>query len=191
MLPLIVVAATLASPPACQEISLPETAHWDGHSYPLAEGVQLRFGHDESLNSDADDGQRAMLFKTEGGATKRMYYSSGARDSSAMRPSFFSHCGPHQLLILAEISNEYSWGFRVFAFDGTTLRDLGEIPIAATGEHGPESAIPSVKLTPHDSVVSLTFSLASVYKHPGERSEQKLAGKDVRYQIGATSIAEK
>jgi hypothetical protein len=190
MLSLLALAATLESAPACQELHPPETANWDGHSYPLAEGVQLRFGHDESLDTEADNGQRAMLYITERGVARRTYYSAGARDSSAMRPSFFGHCGPHTLLILAEISNEYSWGFRVFAYDGTTLRDLGEIPIAVKGDLDLESAIPFVKLSPHDQVIDLTFT-TDVYKHPGERIQKQLAAKDIRYQIGTTSIAEK
>jgi hypothetical protein len=85
-----------------------------------------------------------MLYASDGGVLRRTYYSSGALDSSAMDATFFSHCGPHELLILADAGNEYAWGFRVFAYDGKTLRDLGEIPIAVMGDSNMESA-PNVR----------------------------------------------
>ena len=56
------------------------------------------------------------------------------------------------------------------------------------GELTMESAIPFVKLTAHGQVIDLTFTATDVFKDPGSTSEQKLAAKDVRYQIGATSI---
>lgn len=188
ILPLL-AAAALTQAPVCQEIKLPETPTSDGAKYALAEGVQLVFGRDQSLNSETDYGQRAMLYVTEGGVTRRTYYSSGAEDSAAMTPSFFSHCGPHELLILADIGNEEAWGFRVFAYDGKSLRDLGEIPIAAKGEPV-ESAITFVKLTPHDQVIDVTFT-TDVIKDPGGRTEQPLAAKDARYEIGPASIRAK
>lgn len=191
MLSFLAAAVILNSAQACQELHPQEIATADGHTYPLAEGVQLVFGRDVSLDTESDYGQRAMLYKTERGVARRTYYSSGAEDSSAMRPNFFGHCGPHELLILADIGNEYAWGFRVFAYDGKQLRDLGEIPIAVWGELDLESAIPLVKLTPHDQVIDLTFTTDTVVKDPGSKSQHELAAKDVRYQIGTTSIRAK
>lgn len=191
MLPLLAAAALLDSASACQELHLPETPTVDGAKYALAEGVQLVFGRDESLDTESDYGQRAMLYTSEGGVARRTYYSSGARDSAAMEPNFFGHCGAHELLILADVGNESAWGFRIFVYDGKTLRDLGEIPIAVMGELTMESAIPFVKLTVHGQVIDLTFTTTDVLKDPGSASEQKLAAKDVRYQIGATSIRAK
>jgi hypothetical protein len=105
-----------------------------------------------------------------------------------MEPTFFGHCGPHQLLILADVGNESAWGFRVFAYDGKTLRDLGEIPIAVKGDQGPEeSAVPFVKLTPQAQVIDLTFT-TDVIMDPGGRSERPVAASAVRYQIGPTSL---
>ena len=187
MLPFLAAAAILASAPACQELHPRETPTADGATYALAEGVQLVFGRDKSLDTESDYGQRAMLYTAERGALRRTYYSSGAEDSSAMTPTFFGDCGPHELLILADVGNESAWGFRVFAYDGKQLRDLGEIPIAVMGDANMESAIPFVKLTPHDQVIDLTFT-ADVVKDPESRSEQPLAAKDVRYEIGSTSI---
>lgn len=186
----LVAAAVLDSAPACQVLHPQETPTADGHTYALAEGVQLVFGRDASLDTESDYGQRAMLYTSEHGIVRRTYYSSGAGDSSAMSPTFFGHCGPHELLILADVGNEYAWGFRVFAYDGKTLRDLGEIPIAVRGDPDFESAIPHVKLTPHDQVIDLTFT-TDVFKDPGSRSQRPLAAKDVRYQIGATSLRAK
>jgi hypothetical protein len=190
LLPFLAAAAILDSAPACQELHPRETPTADGATYALAEGVQLVFGRDESLDTESDYGQRAMLYTSERGAVRRTYYSSGSRDSSAMEPNFFGHCGPHELLILADVGNEFAWGFRVFAYDGKTLRDLGEIPIAVMGELTMESAIPFVKLTPHDQAIDLTFT-TDVFKDPGSQSEQPLAASDVRYQIGSTSIRAK
>jgi hypothetical protein len=190
MLPFLAAAEILASAPACQELHPPETTTAAGQGYALAEGVRLVLGRDASLDTESDYGQRAMLYTSERGVVQRTYYSSGAQDSSAMTPTFFGHCGPHELLILADVGNEYSWGFRVFAYDGKKLRDLGEIPIAVKGDPDMESAIPFVKLTPHDAVIDLTFT-ANVIKHPGSQFPQPLAARDVRYQIGATSIRAK
>lgn len=187
MLPLLIAAAILESAPACQKLNPPQTPTDDGATYALAEGAQLVFGRDESLDTESDYGQRAMLYTSEHGVAQRTYYSSGAMDSSAMKPTFFGDCGPHKLLILADVGNEYAWGFRVFAYDGKTLRDLGEIPIAVRGELNIESSTPFVKLTPHDQAIDLTFT-TDVIKDPGTQSEHPLAAKDVRYQIGATSL---
>ncbi|WP_129642292.1 hypothetical protein [Peristeroidobacter agariperforans] len=107
-----------------------------------------------------------------------------------MTPTFFGDCGRHELLILADVGNESAWGFRVFAYDGKVLRDLGEIPIAVWGDGNMESAIPFVKLAPHDEVIDLTFT-TDVIKDPESRSQQPLAAKDARYQIGLTSIRAK
>ena len=49
MLPLLAVAL-LDSVSACQELHLPETSTVAGAKYALAEGVQLVFGRDESLD---------------------------------------------------------------------------------------------------------------------------------------------
>lgn len=190
MLPFLAAAAILDSAPVCQELHLRETPTADGAVYVLAEGVQLVFGRDESLDTESDYGQRAMLYTTERGVVRRTYYSSGALDSSAMEPTFFGHCGPHELLILADVGNEFAWGFRVFTYDSKTLHDLGEIPIAVMGDSNMESATPFVKLTPHDQVIDLTFT-TDVFKDPGSKSEQPLAAKDVRYEIGPTSIRAK
>jgi hypothetical protein len=156
----------------------------------LAEGVQLVFGRDESLDTESDYGQRAMLYTSERGVVRRTYYSSGALDAYAMTPTFFGDCGPHDLLILADVGSESTFGFRVFAYDGKTLRDLGEIPIAVRGAGNMESAIPFVKLTPHDEVIDLTFT-TDVIKDPESRSQRPLAAKDARYQIGLTSTRAK
>jgi len=189
MLPFL-AAAILNSAPACQELHPQETPTADGSTYALAEGVQLVFGRDESVDTETDYGQRAMLYMSERGVVRRTYYSAGARDSSAMTPTFFVHCGPHELLILADVGSEYSWGFRVFAYEGKQLRDLGEIPIAVREDIYLQSAIPFVKLTPHDQAIDLTFT-TDVYKDPGGLSQQQLAAKDVRYEIGTTSVREK
>jgi hypothetical protein len=95
-----------------------------------------------------------------------------------------------ELLILADIGNEHSWGFRVFAFDGKQLRDLGTVPIAVKGELNLQSPMPFVKLTPHEQTIDLTFTTDG-FKHPGERSQRPLAAKEVRYEIGTTSIRAK
>lgn len=189
LLPLL-TAAILDGAPRCQELHPPETTTADGARYVLAEGLELVFGRDASLDTASDYGQRAMLYVTEGGAARRTYYSSGARDSAAMMPTFFGNCGPHELLILADVGNESAWGFRVFARDGEALRDLGEIPIAVRQEGNLESAIPFVTLTPHDQVIDLTFT-TDVIENPGARSERPVAARDVSYQIGARSIREK
>lgn len=187
MLPWLAAAALLESTSACQTLHPPRTAAADGARYALAHGVQLVFGRDESLDSASDYGQRAMLYTSMSGQSQRTYYSSGALDSAAMAPTFFGNCGPHELLILAEVGSEYAWGFRVFAYDGKTLRDLGEIPIAVRGELTLESAMPFVKLTPHAQLIELTFT-TDVIKDPGGQSERPLAAKEINYQIGATSI---
>lgn len=190
MLTLLAAAAILNNTAGCQEIHPRQTPTADGATYALTEGVQLVFGRDRSLDTASDYGQRAMLYASEDGVLRRTYVSAGAQDSSAMQPTFFGRCGPHELLILADIGNEYSWGFRVFAFDGRQLRDLGLVPIAVKGELDLESPIPFVKLTPHEQVVDLTFT-TDVFKNPGERSQQPLAAKDARYEIGTTSIRAK
>lgn len=183
-------AALLGGTPSCQELHPQETPTADGATYALAEGVQLVFGRDQSLDTQSDYGQRAMLYTSERGALQRTYYSSGAEDSSAMTPSFFGDCGPHELLILADVGNESAWGFRVFAYDGKTVRDLGEIPIAVRGDGNSESAIPFVTLTAHEEVVDLTFT-TDVITNPESRSERPLAAKEARYEIGRTSIRAK
>lgn len=190
LLPLLAVAASLDSAAGCQEIDPQQTPTANGATYALANGVQLVFGRDRSLDTETDYGQRAMLYSSEGGVLRRTYFSAGALDSSAMQPTFFAHCGPHELLILADIGNEYSWGFRVFASDGKQLRDLGTVPIAVKGELSLESPIPFVKLTPHEQTIDLTFTM-DVFKDPGERSQRPLAAKDARYEIGTTSIRAK
>jgi len=190
LLPFLAATASLDSAPPCQELRLPRTPTADGATYALAEGVQLVFGHDGALDTESDYGQRAMLYTSGRGVVRRTYYSAGAGDSYAMQPTFFGHCGPHELLILADIGTEYSWGFRVFAYDGRHLRDLGEIPIAVKGDIDLESPIPFVKLTPHDQMIELTFTM-DVFKDPGERSQHALAAKDVRYEIGAASVRAK
>lgn len=190
MLTLIAAAATLATASACAELRPPEITTEMGQAYILAEGVQLVLGRDAALDTKSDYGQRAMLYTSERGVLQRTYYSSGALDSSAMKPTFFGQCGPHQLLILADVGNEFSWGFRVFAYDGRKLRDLGEIPIAVKGDPDMESAIPFVKLTPHDQVIDLTFT-TNVFKNPGSQSPQPLAASDVRYQVGSRSVRAK
>ena len=190
MLPFLAAAAILDSAPACQELHPQEMTTAAGQTYALSEGVQLVFGRDDSLDTESDNGQRAMLYTSERGVVRRTYYSSGAEDSSAMTPSFFGDCGPHELLILADVGSEFSFGFRVFAYDGKQLRDLGEIPIAVRDDIYLQSAIPFVKLTPHDQVIDLTFT-TDVFKDPGLRSQQPLAAKDVRYQIGSISIRAK
>jgi hypothetical protein len=117
----LAAAAIPDSAAACQEIHPRETPTTDGATYALAEGVQLVFGWDQSLDTDSDYGQRAMLYTSEGGVLRRTYFSAGALDSSAMQPTFFGRCGSHELLILADIGNEYSWGLRVFALCSRTL----------------------------------------------------------------------
>lgn len=189
MLLSFVAAATLQGAPACQEIHLQETPTADGAMYALAEDVQLVFGRDETLDSETDSGPRAMLYRSEGGVFRRTYFSAGSKDSGAMTPSFFGHCGPHELLILADIGRESAWGFRVFAYDGKTLRDLGEIPIAVMIEANEQSAIPYVKLTPHDQMIDVTFT-TDVIQDPGSRT-QRPASKDISYRIGLTSIQAK
>jgi hypothetical protein len=190
MLFFLAAAAVVSSTPACQELHPQETPTADGARYALAEDVELVFGRDVSLDTESDYGQRAMLYTSERGVARRTYYSLGAEDSSAMTPTFFGNCGPHELLILADVGNEFSWGFRVFAYDGKTLRDLGEIPIAVRGELDYESPIPFVKLTPHDQAIDLTFT-TDVFKDPGSESPQPLAAKDARYQIGVAAIRAK
>jgi hypothetical protein len=190
LLPFLAAAAILDNAQACQEIHPRETPTADGATYALAEGVQLVFGWDRSLDTESDYGQRAMLYISERGVVLRTYYSSGSRDSYGMQPTFFGHCGPHELLILTDIGTEYSWGFRVFAYNGKQLRDLGEVPIAVKGDLDLESPLPFVKLTPHDQTIDLTFT-TDVFKNPGERTQQPLAAKDARYEIGTTSIRAK
>jgi len=189
LLPLL-AAAVLDGAPACQELHLQAAATADGARYTLAEGVQLVFGRDESLDTETDYGQRAMLYRSEGGVARRTYFSSGAEDSSAMTPSFFGRCGPHELLILADIGNESAWGFRVYAYDGKTLRDLGVVPIAVWGDVNMESAIPFVNLTPREGAIDLTFT-TDVVQDPESKSQRPVAAKDVLYQIGPTSIRAK
>lgn len=190
MLSFLAATAILSSVPACQELHPQATPTADGATYALAEDVRLAFGRDESLDTQSDYGQRAMLYTSERGVARRTYYSSGVEDGSAMTPTFFGDCGPHELLILADVGNESAWGFRVFAYDGKVLRDLGEIPIAVWGDGNMESAIPFLKLAPHDEVIDLTFT-TDVIKDPESRSQQPLAAKDARYQIGLTSIRAK
>lgn len=158
--------------------------------YALAEGVQLVIGRDQLLDTESDYGQRAMLYISESGVARRTYYSAGSRDSYGMQPTFYSHCGPHELLILADIGSEYSWGFRVFAYDGQQLRDLGAVPIAVQGELDMESPLPFMKLTPHAQSIDLTFT-TDVFKHPGEQAQHSVAAKDARYEIGKTSVRAK
>jgi hypothetical protein len=190
LLPFLAVAAILDSASACQQLHPAETRTADGSTYVLAEGVQLVFGRDGSLDTESDYGQRAMLYISERGVAQRTYYSAGSRDSYGMQPTFFGHCGPHELLILADIGTEYSWGFRVFAYNGKQLRDLGEVPIAVKGDLDLESPLSVVKLTPHDQTIDLTFT-TDVFKNPGERTQHPLAAKDARYEIGTTSIRAK
>ena len=187
---LLAAATILAGASACEEMRPREIMSHVGQGYVLDEGIQLVFGRDASLDTEYDYGQRAMLYVSQRGESQRTYYSSGAGDSSAMKPSFFGQCGPHRLLILAEVGNEFSWGFRVFAYDGKSLRDLGEIPIAVQGDPDMESAIPFVQFTPHDKVVDLTFT-TSVLKDPGSQFPQALPAGSVRYQIGSTSVRER
>jgi hypothetical protein len=190
LLPFLAAAAILDTATGCQEIHPPQTPITNGATYALAETVQLVFGWDQSLDTESDYGPRAMLYTSEGGVLRRTYFSAGSLDSSAMQPTFYSRCGPHELLILADIGNEYSWGLRVFAFDGKQLRDLGQIPIAVKGDPDLESPIPFIKLTPHERTIDLTFT-TDVYKNPGERSQRSVAAKDARYEIGTNSIREK
>ncbi|MBM0105756.1 hypothetical protein JM946_13525 [Steroidobacter sp. S1-65] len=189
MLPLL-AGAVVNGAQACQELHLQATETADGARYALAKDVELVFGRDESLDSETDYGQRAMLYRSEGGAVRRTYFSAGAEDSSAMTPSFFTRCGPHELLILADIGNESAWGFRVFAYDGKALRDLGIVPIAVRGEGNMESAIPFVDLTPRGEVIDLTFT-TDVIKDPESKQQRPVAGEDVLYQIDATSVRAK
>ena len=189
LLPLLAGAAVDGAP-ACQELHLHAVSTADGARYALAEDVQLVFGRDESLDTGADYGQRAMLYRSEAGVVRRTYFSAGAEDSSAMAPSFFGRCGPHELLILADIGNESAWGFRVFAYDGKTLRDLGVVPIAVRGDGNMESAIPFVNLTPRGEVIDLTFT-TDVIQDPESRSQRPVAAKDVLYQIGPISIKQR
>ena len=183
---LLAAAEVPVSMSACQEIQPQEIAA-DSKTYSLAEGVRLVFGRDASLDTASDYGERAMLYASERGEINRTYFSSGSKDSYAMRPTFIGRCGPHELLILADIGAEYSWGFRVFAYNGRHLRDLGEIPIAVRGDLDAESAIQFVKLTPRDGAIELTFT-ADVIKDPGGQSPQSLAANKVRYRIGSVSI---
>lgn len=194
LMPMILLPLLASAVPngaqACQELHLQGTETSDGARYALANDVELVFGRDESLDTEADYGQRAMLFRSEGGLVQRTYVSAGAEDSSAMTPSFFRDCGPHELLILADIGSESAWGFRVFAYNGKTLRDLGVVPVAVWGEGNLESAIPFVTLTPRGQVVDLTFS-TDVIVEPDSKNQRPAAAEDVLYRIDATSVQAK
>ena len=187
---LLWAGAFLNGAEACHELHLQAVATADGARYALADRVELVFGREESLDTEADYGQRAMLYRSEGGVLRRTYFSAGAEDSAAMEPSFFGRCGPHELLILADIGNESAWGFRVFAYDGKTLRDLGVVPIAVRGEGNMASAIPFVNLTPRGELIDLTFT-TDVIRDPDSATQRSLAAKDVLYQIGPTSVRAK
>jgi len=189
MLLLLAAAEILAGTPACQSLRLQETTA-GSQTYELEEGVHLVFGRDASLDTATDYGQRVLLYVAERGVFKRVYYSAGSKDSAAMTPTFIGHCGRHETLIFVDVGAEYSWGFRVFAYDERKLRDLGEIPIAVPGDPDAQSAIPFVKLIPNGETIDLTFT-TDVIKDAGGKLPQSLPAHDIRYQIGAISVQAK
>lgn len=145
------------------------------HLYWLNEKFCVYVGpHDESQNTRqgrvktlylAEQGEKGLVIK---------YRSSGSGDAYNLTPFFYkSHGNDIPIIILGEYGAEYSWGIRVFLFDGTSITDIGYLPITGETHSGrisfEGSAIPYTKI--HKNGDSIYFSFS----------------KDVFYRIGFES----
>lgn len=103
-----------------------------GEGFPFIYGIPGRdrlflvsAGEDRSAR---DFGRRFFLLDGAGGDLRPTFAGRGANDSYILDPTIFSTGGKR--LILAETGTEYSWGLWAFDLRGSTLVDMGSIPVA-------------------------------------------------------------
>lgn len=177
---------------SCSEIKLSEKDKDTARIYALDATTSFVTDYDNSLDKPNDFGRRLMLFKKEGGADKRVYYSKGSWDSYILRPTFFANCGGYYLLILAETGTEYSWGMRVFAYKLGQVKDLGDIPIAmdVEDERFNDSAIPHMRFREEGSSLVISFD-NKVVRDPGGLHEKHYTAAEIEYRIGNDKLVER
>jgi hypothetical protein len=102
----------------CRTLKLSEHTVSDNRVYRLNDTMSFSIGDDSTLDTQNDYGARFMLLKQSAGVSSRIYYSTGSNDSYGMRPTFIANCGENELLVFGETGSEYSWGLRVFSYNG-------------------------------------------------------------------------
>jgi hypothetical protein len=172
----------------CQSVDLPLRSLGGGREGFLIEPefwVSAEFV--PASATDASSGQRLVMRRRSPKGLDIVFISTVTEDSSAFNLTFYPECGPHHLLIFAEIGNEYSWGLRIFAMDAGQIRDLGLLPFAAQGMENPESAITSIRLKGFDDHIEITPTV-DLLRDPGGRSEKVVPKGQVRFRIGPDSL---
>lgn len=174
----------------CRTLTLPVKTVDNHRIYRLNDTVSFSIGYESDLDSRTDYGARLMLLTQSAGVFNRTYYSAGAGDSYGIRPTFIANCGKNELLVLGEISTEYSWGVRVFSYNEGDVHDLGTIPLAIEGEIDASSVVPFMRFTQgtgHSAIVSFTNDLI---RNPGSPDESKIPKSSIRYRIDGNKLTE-
>lgn len=182
-------AADGAKDPRCRELKLVERKAGDDRVYRLNNEVSFRIGRDPALDTATDYGARLMLLKKSAAGYSRSYYSTGAKDSYGISPTFIANCGANELLILGEMGSEYSWGLAVFSYNDGKVEALGAMPIAVEGENDAESVVPFMRFSPRKRSAIVSFGKDLIHQ-PGSPGEKKIARSKLRYRIDHNKLTE-
>jgi hypothetical protein len=157
--------------------------------YRLNRTVSFLIGYDTALDTPVDFGARLMLLQGSAAASNRSYYSKGSADSYGMRPTFIANCGGNELLIFGEIGTEYSWGLRVFSYNGGQVKDLGDIPLAVEGESDAESVVPFMRFSQSGDSAIVSFT-KDLIRNPGNPNERQISRSKAKYRISLNKLTE-
>lgn len=180
-------------PESCSKVEIEEKKDGTARVYAIDATTSFVTDYDAALDKPGGDyGRRLMLFRKEDGADKRVYYSEGSYDSYILEPAFYSNCGGYDLLILAEIDTEYSWGLRLFSYKDGEMNDLGSIPIAVDTEEDiyADSIVPHLILREKGSALVISFG-KDVARNPGGLDEKHYAADAIEYRITGGRLEER